>query len=82
VPAALEEWRQWTTGPITVRTVDGDHFFAGADVLPALVGEACREYEAADAAKTAASTADAAKTAASTADAAKTAASTGAGGAR
>ncbi|WP_405717215.1 thioesterase domain-containing protein [Streptomyces sp. NBC_01537] len=54
VPAALEEWRRWTTGPITVRTVDGDHFFAGADVLPALVGEACREYEAADAAGAAA----------------------------
>ncbi|MFI5765309.1 MULTISPECIES: thioesterase II family protein [unclassified Streptomyces] len=46
VPAAFEEWRQWTTGPITVRTVDGDHFFAGGDVLPALVGAACREYGA------------------------------------
>ncbi|MGW2706647.1 thioesterase II family protein [Streptomyces sp. NPDC001340] len=46
VPNALQEWRQWTTGPITVRTVVGDHFFAGDDALPALIGAACREHAA------------------------------------
>ncbi|MEU0399125.1 thioesterase domain-containing protein [Streptomyces sp. NPDC006197] len=44
VPSALREWRQWTTGPITVRTLVGGHFFAGDDALPALIGEACREH--------------------------------------
>ncbi|MFI8105596.1 thioesterase II family protein [Streptomyces sp. NPDC086023] len=46
VPNALQEWRQWTTGPITVRTLVGDHFFAGDDALPALIGAACREHAA------------------------------------
>ncbi|WP_412079702.1 thioesterase II family protein (plasmid) [Streptomyces xanthophaeus] len=43
VPAALREWRQWTTGRIEARTVTGDHFFAGDEALPRLIGEACRE---------------------------------------
>ncbi|MEU6407075.1 thioesterase domain-containing protein [Streptomyces sp. NPDC046985] len=47
VPHALHEWRQWTTGPITARTLAGDHFFAGDDALPALIGAACREHAAA-----------------------------------
>ncbi|WP_282695407.1 thioesterase domain-containing protein [Streptomyces sp. CC208A] len=44
VPAALQEWRRWTTGPVTARTLTGDHFFVGDEALPALVGEACREH--------------------------------------
>ncbi|MEU8508825.1 thioesterase domain-containing protein [Streptomyces brevispora] len=43
-PTALQEWRQWTTGPTTMRTLTGNHFFTGDDTLPALIGEACRAH--------------------------------------
>ncbi|MEU8702394.1 hypothetical protein AB0C61_32970 [Streptomyces sp. NPDC048680] len=43
-PTALQKRRQWTTGPTTMRTLTGNHFFAGDDMLPALIGEACREH--------------------------------------
>ncbi|MEK8141856.1 hypothetical protein NKH18_01985 [Streptomyces sp. M10(2022)] len=46
-PASLGDWQQWATGPIEARTVDGDHFFAGASDLPRLVGQACRDHVAA-----------------------------------
>ncbi|MFF5337803.1 thioesterase II family protein [Streptomyces sp. NPDC013181] len=46
VPTALQEWRRWTTGPITARTLIGGHFFAGDDALPAMIGDACRERAA------------------------------------
>ncbi|QWQ41425.1 thioesterase [Streptomyces sp. YPW6] len=44
VPTALREWRRWTTGPVTPRTLAGDHFFVVDEALPALIGEACREH--------------------------------------
>ncbi|MEU0575376.1 thioesterase II family protein [Dermacoccus nishinomiyaensis] len=49
-PASLGDWRQWATGPVEVRTVAGDHFFAGAPDLPRLVGQACRDHMVASAA--------------------------------
>ncbi|MEU3298018.1 thioesterase domain-containing protein [Streptomyces longwoodensis] len=43
-PAAVADgWRQWTQGPVRVRTVPGRHFFVrGARELPRLLGRACR----------------------------------------
>ncbi|NKQ29208.1 thioesterase II family protein [Streptomyces galbus] len=43
-PAAIADgWRQWTEGPVRVRTVPGRHFFVrGARELPRLLGRACR----------------------------------------
>lgn len=43
VPAAVRDWQRWTTGPVEARTLAGDHFFAGGEALPRLIGDACRE---------------------------------------
>ncbi|MFE7840552.1 thioesterase II family protein [Streptomyces sp. NPDC057474] len=41
-PAALDGWRQWTTGRFVRRTVAGDHFFVRGREIPRLIGRACR----------------------------------------
>ncbi|OIK06003.1 thioesterase II family protein [Streptomyces monashensis] len=41
-PEALAGWREWTTGPFTLRTVRGDHFFLRGHDLPGLLGRASR----------------------------------------
>jgi len=50
-PAAVGQWRRWTTGPTSARTVTGDHFFTAGPHLPALLGRACRAHAAASAAR-------------------------------
>ncbi|MER5845061.1 thioesterase domain-containing protein [Streptomyces prasinus] len=42
LPDDMTGWCEWTTGPVTLRTVPGDHYFAGGPELPALLGRACR----------------------------------------
>lgn len=39
---AVAQWRRWTTGPFTLRTVPGDHFFVRGRELPRLIGRASR----------------------------------------
>ncbi|MGW0761142.1 thioesterase II family protein [Streptomyces sp. NPDC002814] len=42
-PAIADGWRQWTEGPVWLRTVPGRHFFVrGGRELPRLMGRACR----------------------------------------
>lgn len=41
-PRVLAGWRRWTTGPLAVRTVAGDHFFVRGPLAPRLLGRACR----------------------------------------
>ncbi|MEV5514626.1 thioesterase domain-containing protein [Streptomyces flaveolus] len=41
-PGDMAGWREWTTGPVTLHTVPGDHYFAGGPDLPVLLGRACR----------------------------------------
>ncbi|WP_406368705.1 thioesterase domain-containing protein [Streptomyces sp. NBC_00647] len=41
-PAALDGWRQWTSGRLVRRTLPGDHFFVRGPELPRLIGRACR----------------------------------------
>ncbi|MDG9720159.1 thioesterase II family protein [Streptomyces sp. DH24] len=41
-PSTADSWRQWTVGPIWLRTVPGHHFFVRGRQLPRLLGRACR----------------------------------------
>jgi surfactin synthase thioesterase subunit len=41
-PGTLAGWRRWTTGPLAVRAVAGDHFFARGPQAPRILGRACR----------------------------------------
>ncbi|MFI8952071.1 thioesterase II family protein [Streptomyces sp. NPDC053750] len=41
-PGTLAGWHRWTTGPLTVRTVAGDHFFVRGPQAPRILGRACR----------------------------------------
>ncbi|WP_405783663.1 thioesterase II family protein [Streptomyces sp. NBC_00859] len=41
-PRAMAQWKHWTSGRFTARTVPGDHFFVRGSELPRLVGRAAR----------------------------------------
>ncbi|WP_331723832.1 alpha/beta fold hydrolase [Streptomyces canus] len=41
-PDAAAGWDRWTAGPVTRRTLPGDHYFAGRQELPRLLADACR----------------------------------------
>lgn len=38
----LAGWRRWSTAPVALRTVAGDHFFVRERQTPRIVGRACR----------------------------------------
>jgi surfactin synthase thioesterase subunit len=39
---ALAGWRRWSTAPVALRTVAGDHFFVRGRQAPRILGRACR----------------------------------------